>query len=391
MVSIRAFFGITTPPSSAQAPNESDSPPPPYESGNSTQPAMPPRPDAPQAKPRASSTQEARFSSKVEPARPERPPREFNGAWKNANPDIVSEVASHLPLPDRLALSESGFALRDAMAQHSTIKAPPSVIKAWSTLRQAPNTGALDALLEHLPVAKAIDKTATAMEFVKNLDHLQAESQPNLKQLDHLYDALSSISHTDPEKAIELVKGLFSYGIARLPRAQHAAGLERTINAIQDVAATIDPMENLGDLAKKRDKQQALSGTLDTAIQKFAAMPLPAGEKQTIGATILKTSKVIYAGVLLHDFAANNVSPNRPLSNEHARSALETMAALDNVPLKLELGYELLTHLHQFKLEDRLGFASQLERQLHALPEQGPDREKTDWLLENIKSLDLTA
>ncbi|MGY2293492.1 hypothetical protein ACW9H6_27550 [Pseudomonas sp. SDO528_S397] len=318
-------------------------------------------------------------------------PRGFNGAWKNANPDIVSEVASHLAAPDRLALSESGAMLREAMAQTNSIKASPSAIKAWSTLRHAPHTGALDTLLEHLPSAKALDKTAVAMEFVKSLSHLQSASQPDLKQLDHLYDALASVAETDPGKAIELVKGLFNYGIARLPGEQHAAGLERITDAIHGMAATIDPLYSFGELAQKRDKQQALTEVLGTAIQKLSLMPLKPSEKQRIGDTIMETSTLKYAGNLLHDFALNTLSPNFPLTDEHAHSALQTMGNLKNAPVKLDLAYELMSHFDQFGLPDKPAFLAQLEGHLQPLADQGIEPEKTAWLLENLKELQRTV
>lgn len=353
----------------------------------SAESAAAPRPNAPPARPGDSSTQQARFSAiDNESSRPKRISRNFQGAWKNSHDDIVSEVASHLTLPGRLALSQSSVALRKAMMLHNDMKVPPSVVKAWTALQSAPNVMALDALLQYLPSANALDKPVLAMEFVKHLDHLQSESEPNLQHLDHLYNALPSVSAAAPGKAIKLIQGLFDYGIARLPNEKHYAGLERITNTLHDMTTKRDPLNTFHDLAEKRDKQKALSGLTTISIEKLKIMPLTGNEKESIGKKIIETINLNHAGSLLHDFSLNSKDPSFKLSYAHAESTLRTMSKIENIPVKLDLANELVTHFDRLELEDAPKFLSELDALLRPLPDQGVDRETTIRLLESLKN-----
>ncbi len=105
----------------------------------------------------------------------------------------------------------------------------------------------------------------------------------------------------------------------------------------------------------------------------------------------METGTLKYVGNLLHDFALNTLSPNFPLTDEHAHSALQTMGNLKNAPVKLDLAYELISHFGQFRLPDKPAFLAQLEGHLQPLADQRIEPEKTAWLLENVKDLQHTA
>ena len=274
------------PTSTEPMPAKSTPPPPvafPARSAEQT-----PRPDAPPDRPRATSTQLARFSAIDNESSPSKPvSRDFQGAWKNAHNDIVSQVASHLAFPDRLALSRSSVALRNAMKLHNDLKVPLPVAKAWTALQSATNVKALDTLLQYLPSANALDKPVLAREFVRH--NLNFESEHNLQQLDHLYDALPSVSAADPGTTIKLIQGLFDYGIGRLPPEKYYVGLERITNTIHDMATKQDPLNTFHELSEKRDKHKALSDLIDITIKKLAVMPLTGNEKESIGNKIIET------------------------------------------------------------------------------------------------------
>jgi hypothetical protein len=388
MVSISSTSGIhpvELPTSPVQTPTNSSAQPLPVAfPAPSAGSAVPPRPDAPPARPRASSTQLARFSAIDNESSPSKPvSRNFQGAWKNAHNDIVSEVASHLTLPDRLALSQSSVALRNAMLEHNDIKAPLPVAKAWTALQSAKNVKALDTLLNYLPSAGPLDKPAIAMEFVKH--NLNFESE-HLQKLDHLYDALPSVSAADPGATIKLIHGLFDYGIGRLPPKKYCAGLEQITSSLHAMAANRDPLNTFNDLAEKRYKVKALSDLITIAINRLTAMPLTGDEKESIGKKIIETINLNQAGSLLHDFSLNSKDPSFKLSNAYAESALQAMSKFQNTPVKLDLANELVTHFDRLELEDAPRFLSELNALLHPLPDQGVDRETTNRLLTSLKN-----
>lgn len=296
----------------------------------------------------------------------------------------MSDVARHLPLPDRLALSQSSVAIRKAMLSHNDIAVPQSVVKAWNRLQQESDTKALDELFKHLPSANTLDKTVLAMTFVKHLDYLQSEAAQVPQELDHLYGALSGIGAEDSGKAIQLIQGLFEYGIARLPQERHTAGLERITTALQEMAANRDTLSTLQDASVLSTKLSELSDLTSIAITKFQVMPLAADDRERIGMGLLDTIRLTHVGRMRHDFAILDHTPNLKLSNTEAEGVLDTLTSSNNIQAKLDLVSGLVTHFDRLELDDAPKFVARLDVALRPLYPHGVHPDTINRLLERV-------
>ncbi|MFA0999419.1 MULTISPECIES: hypothetical protein [Pseudomonas syringae group] len=270
------------------------------------------------------------------------------------------------------------------MLLHNDIAVPQSVVKAWGRLQEVSDTKALDELFKFLPAANALDKTALAMMFVKHLEYLQSDTAQVPQELDHLYNALSGISAEEPGKAVQIIQGLFEYGIARLPQEKHTAGLERITTAIQEMAAKRDELSTLQDLSVLSEKLSALSELTSIAITKFQVMPLASDVRERIGMGLLDTISLTQVGRMRHDFALLHHTPDLKLSSAEAESVLDTITSSKNVQAKLDLVSSLVTHFDRLELDDAPKFLAELDTALRPLYHHGVHPDTINQLLERV-------
>jgi hypothetical protein len=290
-------------------------------------PSTPPRPDAPAARARANSLQSARFA--------------------------------------QAASAGGAAAVRPSQL-------PAEALDALSVLSKGNDLPALDTALKHLPSASPKEKVAIAAAFVKH--GLKREDSPDhLEHLDHLYDALGSVTASDPKAAKALIAGLLAYGVGYLPtdpEDKRGPGLGRIADAIETLSLKQGVPEKGQGFVNNKAQLAEVAALIETASQTFVTMSAYGLVEPEVGLKLNASSDLNAAAGKAHDLALVHRATGMKLSNEEAQGALDVLNLIKNESEKAALADALLPKLNQLEPAQAAQFVSTMQAAVQGIDDE---------------------